>query len=159
MDTVILHMLLPVQWMHTNSIILQPHPITHNLKGLQKSMYRLWIIYFTRHKKRRKIYSSVWWFTAIHLLVATCSHQYKSCRAEAQDLTSLCLMQLDSSLVNSLRSWELLIKWTFAFRWSTHWARCYASRCNKQVVVFCHYYQLMCTAMKLQYHFKRRCHL
>ena len=42
--------------------------------------------------------------------MAACSHQCRTCRADAQDLTSPCLMQLDSSLVYRLRSWELLIR-------------------------------------------------
>ena len=64
---------------------------------------------FYKTKKRVKIYSNAWWSTAIHLLVAACNHQCKSCRAEVQDLTSSCLMQIDSSLVYSLGSLEILI--------------------------------------------------
>ena len=86
------------------SIILQAHPTIHNLMDLLKSMHRLWRIYSTRQKKRVKICSNALWSTTIHLLVAACSHQCKSCRAGVQDLTYPCLMQLDSSLVYNLNS-------------------------------------------------------
>ena len=73
-------------------------------------MFRLWRAYFTRQKKRVRIYSKDWWSTTIHLLVAACSHQCRSYRAEIQDLTYLCLTQLDSSLVYNLKSLEILIR-------------------------------------------------
>ena len=46
----------------------------------------------------------------MHLLVVACSHWCKSCRAEVQDLIYLCLMQLYSSLVYSLKILEMLIR-------------------------------------------------
>ena len=92
------------------SIILQAHPTIHNLMDLLKSMYRLWRIYFTRQKKRVKVYLNGWWSTAIHLLVAACSHICKSCKVGVYDLIYPCLMLLDSTLVYSQNSWEMLIK-------------------------------------------------
>ena len=97
------------------SIILQANPTIHSLMDLLKSMYKLWRIYFTMQKKRVKIYSNAWWSTAIHLLMAMCSHWYKSCKVEAQDLTYPCLTQLDNSLVYGLNSLEMLTRMSICF--------------------------------------------
>ena len=77
---------------------------------LLKSMHRFWRIYFTKQNKRGNIYANAWWSTTIHLLVAASNHWCKSCRAEVQDLTYLCLMQLDSSLVYNLNSLEMITR-------------------------------------------------
>ena len=110
MDHVTLWRLLPVLWMYTISIILQAHLTIHNLMDLLKSMYRLWRIYFKRQMKRVKIYSNACWSTSIHLLVSACIHWCKACRVGVQDLTFPCLLYLDSSLVYSLISLEMLIR-------------------------------------------------
>ena len=91
-----------------NHITSSPHYPQYNY--LLKSMYRFWKVYLTRQKKRGKIYSNAWWSTTIHLLVAACNHQCKPCKTDAQDQMSPCLMQLDYSLVYSLRSWELFVR-------------------------------------------------
>ena len=89
--------------------------------------------------------------------MAACSNQCRSYKTDVQDLTFPCLMQLDNSMGYSLRAVHK--KWTFAFTWSTCWARCYVPRCYKQVVVPNCHYKFMCAALKLQDNYQWWCYL
>ena len=145
--------------MYTMSITLQaPHTI-HNARNLLRSMYRLLRVYFTRQKKRRKIYSNSWWSFSMHLLVTAFNYWCRSCREEVQDLTYQCLMHLDSSLVYSLGSWEMLTRMSICFHMIYILGK---MLCIKMLQVsggFHQNYELMCPAKKSKFNYQGRCYL
>ena len=131
------------------SITLQAHLTIHKPNRLAEKYVQMWRVYFTRQKKRVKIYSNAWWSPPIHLLVAACSHQGKSCRAKVQDLTYLCLMQLDSSLVYSPRSLEMLIRMNICLHMNYILGKMSCIKMLQASSGIQPLFQLMCTAKKL----------
>ena len=142
---------------HVNNITRSPHyPQSNGLVGKYVQIVKS--LFYKAKEEGKDLFKCLVIYCNTPLS-GSLKHQCKSCRAEVQDLTYLCLAQLDSSLIYSLKSLEKVTRMNICLHMTYILGKMLCIKMQQASSGINHYYQLMCTTKKLHFNYQGRCHL